>query len=160
MDETQAWRPEDTFGARLVLVRRELGLSQSEAAERCGISGATWATWELGRSPRNMPRQVDKISDALGVDRDWLMWGGQLATTGVPLDLRESLVARAPRSRCDAVGTQRPLPLPDFEDTVELPEYAWKILAGHEDRATADELEAVQSPNAVVDLTGSRALVA
>jgi len=72
------WIPQDTFKARLRLVREELGLTVREAAARCGFHYATWSTWERGTDPRHMVAVVEKISATLGVDRDWLMWGGPL----------------------------------------------------------------------------------
>ncbi len=75
------WRPEDTFAARLMLVRKHLELSQEAIAERCGLDGASWGYWERGGSPQKKDSTVFKIANALGVDRDWLMWGGPLAST-------------------------------------------------------------------------------
>lgn len=69
------WVPRDDFAARLIQIRHHLRLSQDVAAERCGLNPNTWATWELGRSPRQMDKVVSAIVDGLGVDRDWLMWG-------------------------------------------------------------------------------------
>lgn len=71
------WVPRDTFSNRLVLVRREQGLSVKEAAARCGIHYATWSTWENGRKPADLAGVVTSISLGLGVDRDWLMWGDE-----------------------------------------------------------------------------------
>jgi transcriptional regulator with XRE-family HTH domain len=71
----RAWVPSDTFATRLVLVRRELGVSVKEAAAQAGLHYATWSTWENGRKPADMAAVVRAISDGLGVDRDWLMWG-------------------------------------------------------------------------------------
>lgn len=34
---------------------------------------------ELGRATRRVDVKVRQIAMALGVDRDWLMWGGPLA---------------------------------------------------------------------------------
>lgn len=72
------WRPTDTLGARLVLVRREKHLTQRAAAERCGISFGAWQSMEDDRSPRDLLDKVQRICTALGVDRDWLLWGGAL----------------------------------------------------------------------------------
>lgn len=74
--QAPAWVPTDTFGSRLLLVRAELHLSCEEAASKCGLKAPTWNTWERGSSPRNMAAVVDAIHQGLGVDRDWLMWGG------------------------------------------------------------------------------------
>ncbi len=71
----EAWVPRQTFGIRLILIRRELGFTVKQAAERCGIHYATWSTWENGAKPADLVRAVTDIANALGVDRDWLMWG-------------------------------------------------------------------------------------
>lgn len=80
MSTQPQWVPEDTFGTRLVVVRRQLGLSVEEMAEKCGQKPATWSTWERGAAPRGMAAVVAAISLATGVSREWLMWGGPLAT--------------------------------------------------------------------------------
>lgn len=72
--------PEDSFALRLVIVRRALGLSQEEAALRCALDDGSWSNWENGTKPRGMDKVVETISSKLGVDRDWLMWGGPLRT--------------------------------------------------------------------------------
>ncbi|WP_337360763.1 helix-turn-helix transcriptional regulator [Mycobacteroides abscessus] len=75
----QGWRPADRFGHRVKLVRAELGITQKEAAERCGVTPREWQNMEDGRTPRRMDLKVRQIAMAFGVDRDWLMWGGELA---------------------------------------------------------------------------------
>lgn len=75
-------RPRDSFAIRLVIMRTELGLSQGEAAERCGLSGPTWSTWERGARPRGMDRVVQQIAKGLGYDRGWIMFGGPLNEGG------------------------------------------------------------------------------
>lgn len=72
------WVPRDNFATRLLLVRRELGLTVKEAAAKCGVHYATWSTWENGRKPADMAEVVSQIAEGLGVDRYWLMWGGSL----------------------------------------------------------------------------------
>lgn len=69
------WVPQETFGTRLMLLRRELGLTVEEAAEKAGLSHATWSTWERGAKPRDLVSVVTKVVKAFGVDRDWLAWG-------------------------------------------------------------------------------------
>lgn len=71
----EKWVPQDTFANRLVLLRRELGLTQLQAAEACGLDDGSWSNWENGTKCRDLAEIVKKISEALGVDRDWLMWG-------------------------------------------------------------------------------------
>lgn len=115
MDRTP-WVPAvETFGDRLVLLRRRMGLTQVGAAQRCGLDDGSWSNWENGGNPRNMARVVRQIHDATGVDMTWLMWGvvpnvtpdggGSSALTpkggDAPTDLQSD------QSRC----TVRPLPL-------------------------------------------------
>lgn len=70
--------PVDTWAARLLLARAERGLSQQEAADACGLSRATWSTWERGNTPRQQADVAKAISDALDVDVMWLLYGGPL----------------------------------------------------------------------------------
>lgn len=77
-DNPMAWVPADTFAARLVVLRRELGLNQREMAALCQVSAPTLNTWENGSMPQKMAAVVNKIAAATGCDRQWLMWGGAL----------------------------------------------------------------------------------
>lgn len=74
--------PTDSLAARLVLTRRQLGLSQRAAADRCGLTFGEWQSLEDGRQARGLDHKVARISDGLGVDRDWILWGSpaQLAS--------------------------------------------------------------------------------
>ena len=65
----------ETFGDRLVLLRRRLGWSQTKAAASCGLDDGSWSNWENGSHPRDMAKVVRQIHDATGVDMPWLMWG-------------------------------------------------------------------------------------
>lgn len=78
-----AWVPADTLPARLILMRHELGLSQREAAQACGITFGEWQSMESGRQARALDQKVAKIAAALGVSREWLMWGGPLAASAI-----------------------------------------------------------------------------
>lgn len=72
--------PYDTFGARLRLSRLHAGdLTIKEAAEKCGLNYGSWSNWERGSRPLDFVETVDAISNGLGIDRDWLMFGGPLA---------------------------------------------------------------------------------
>jgi transcriptional regulator with XRE-family HTH domain len=48
-------------------LRRRLGLSQTVAAERAGISRQAWSNVERGLSPPNLDT-VTRMADALGVE--------------------------------------------------------------------------------------------
>lgn len=71
-DVVDDWVPDDTFAERLRHVRRVRGLTQEEAATTCNINPKTWATWELGRSPRNMAKVAEKIHAGLRVKQTLL----------------------------------------------------------------------------------------
>lgn len=70
-----SWVPADSFGSRLIQLRRAMGLGQKEMALKCGYNDRTWNTWERGAVPRKLNEVVAAIHRATGVDRDWLMWG-------------------------------------------------------------------------------------
>lgn len=69
--------PADTFSARLVLLRHDMGLTVDEISSRCGIPSATWSTWERGVRPRDKEAIVRAIAEGTGYSRNWLMWGGE-----------------------------------------------------------------------------------
>lgn len=80
----RGWVPDDTLANRLVLIRRTLGLTQRMAAELCGLTFGEWQSLEDGRAARGIDQKVNRICAAVGVDRDWLMWGGPLGGGGLP----------------------------------------------------------------------------
>lgn len=73
--------PEDTFASRLMLARVHAGYQTiDEASAKCGLNRQSWSNWEKGMKPRDLLDVVNAISDGLGVDRDWLLFGGPLTT--------------------------------------------------------------------------------
>lgn len=76
-DATQNWIPaDDTFGARLALVRQRFAWNLKEAAIACSLPPGSWREWELfGRLPRNLPEAAEKIAARTGVDDYWLLTG-------------------------------------------------------------------------------------
>src|SRR4051812_23823452 len=46
--------PSDTLPGRLVLIRRELGMSQRKAAEKAGMTQRTWQGMETGKATRHL----------------------------------------------------------------------------------------------------------
>src|SRR2546421_6139646 len=73
--------PADTFANRLILARAYAGhLSQREAADLCGLGRGAWTNWERGARCRDLLDVVGKVSEKLGVDHDWLLFGGPLAS--------------------------------------------------------------------------------
>ncbi|EFG75282.1 hypothetical protein HMPREF0591_4845 [Mycobacterium parascrofulaceum ATCC BAA-614] len=71
------WIPDtDSFAARLVLVRHEMGWNAKEAALACGISPQSWREWELsGRRPRDYEGVCKQIAARTKCDLIWLMVG-------------------------------------------------------------------------------------
>lgn len=73
------WVPEDTFGARLALVRQHMNWNVAEAARACGFNDETWRQWEKkGHTPRGVYEVARKISRVTGCSYDWLVLGGDL----------------------------------------------------------------------------------
>lgn len=70
--------PIDRFGVRLAVVRAELGLNVSKAAELCNVDPQSWTNWERGGGCRDMESVARKIADATHFDYRWLVAGGPL----------------------------------------------------------------------------------
>ena len=80
-----------------MLARDHAGrLSIREAAEKCGLNYRTWATWETGAASRTKVEDAQIIAEVLGVDLDWLLYGGPLPAPARPA--RKHRVAYARRS--------------------------------------------------------------
>lgn len=63
-----------------MLVRAHAGnITIKKAAELCGLNYGSWSNWERGSKPQDIIDVVEKISDGLGIDAQWLMFGGPLA---------------------------------------------------------------------------------
>lgn len=96
-DNEPGWLPHSDLASRLrwlrwEIARREGGnkaLTVEEAAELCDLKPSTWYTWENGSRPQRIAEVVQKIADATGIDRDWLLWG-QSAVGTVTVENLES----------------------------------------------------------------------
>lgn len=76
MDTQGGKRPADTLSGRLAQIRHERGWSQREAAEVTGVPFGTWQGMEAGgRRTMSLDQHIQRIADATGYDRDWIMWG-------------------------------------------------------------------------------------
>lgn len=82
MTSRSAARPDATIGQRIAQARRELGveehrdITQSDLAERLGVSQATVNRWEgdvEGKQPRD--ENVIALAKVLGVTPGWLRYG-------------------------------------------------------------------------------------
>lgn len=82
--------PADSFANRLMLARAYAGhLSIRDAAEMCGLGRGAWTNWEKGAKPVDLIEIVEVIAEKLGVDFDWLLFGGELGKAeGRPLRRR------------------------------------------------------------------------
>ncbi len=72
----QGWVPEETFGARLALIRQRYGWNVKEAAVNCRIAVESWRNWERDHVlPSRYLDVVRTIAEATGADYDWLLDG-------------------------------------------------------------------------------------
>ncbi len=93
---TRGRRPADTLATRLILLRHDAGrMSQRAAAERSGVPFGTWQGMELGRDTRGLADHIDRIADAFGYDREWLMWGDRTASRCTPPSLSVATSSQA-----------------------------------------------------------------
>lgn len=81
----RAWVPtDDTFAARLAMVRHRSGWNIKEAAVACGVPPASWRLWEIdGARPRDQVAAARLISGAAGCDFQWLLLGRNEGRVGV-----------------------------------------------------------------------------
>lgn len=73
------------FKDRLVQLRKELNLTQTEFAEKIGFSRTAISAWEIGR---NEPSNEDtiKIADFFGVSVDYIIGNSNIRKSYVPAD--------------------------------------------------------------------------
>jgi len=64
-------RPRPPFGSRLHAAREARGLTQSQVAEKLGITQTAYALWER-RQVALKPEQIEKVADVLGVSIEHL----------------------------------------------------------------------------------------
>lgn len=85
--------PADSFANRLMLARAYAGhIPIRRAAELCGFGHGAWTNWEKGANPADKVEVAEVISEKLGVDFDWLLFGGSLSSKdqeGRPLRRRD-----------------------------------------------------------------------
>lgn len=100
--QTQSWIPNDeTFGARLALVRWRMSWNMKEAALAVGVPAASWRLWEVENAqPRNLVEIAERVSNRTGVDFDWLLRGQRIpGRQGRQTTDRILAVAGQPRPR-------------------------------------------------------------
>lgn len=82
------WIPDDTFGRRLLVLRKQLGLTGPQMAAVLGkgiCSYPTYNNWERGVRPTKYDEVCDKIAGRLRCDPEWLRWGTQNRKVLAPL---------------------------------------------------------------------------
>lgn len=75
VDLVEPWVPEDTFGARLALIRQRMYWNVKQAAEGCGLNYQSWHNWEHGGLPRDLVGTARQIARATGCNERWLVLG-------------------------------------------------------------------------------------
>lgn len=66
--------PEWTFGDRIRKIRRDVGLTQGEFAERIGRGAKAVAAWESGKSqPEDVVAVAKRIQLTMGVPAEWTL---------------------------------------------------------------------------------------
>lgn len=79
------------IGTRLSHLRRVLGFTQVEMAEKLGMTGPRWANYETGTS-RIPVDEALKLVQMIGVSLDWIYYGNRAM---LPLHLVEKIDAVA-----------------------------------------------------------------
>ena len=85
-------RADHWFGELLRVYRKEAGLSQSELAERAGLSASAISALERGERRRPYPHTVRMLADALQLpdrDRTTLLHSATIATPALPTRLHQ-----------------------------------------------------------------------
>jgi transcriptional regulator with XRE-family HTH domain len=95
------------IGHRIAQARNEnLGVTQRELAQLVGVSLQAVQQWERGaRSPL---RQLDRLAGAMGVSRDWLLWGEAEESAAIGLESRVAASEDAIASLTRAIETLIP----------------------------------------------------
>jgi hypothetical protein len=103
--------PVDSFANRLMLARAHAGhISIRDAADLCDLGRGAWTNWEKGARPADIIDVAAVVADKLGVDRDWLLFGGHLADAE-PRSLRRIRTMR------QGPGTMASYPMPSSRMT-------------------------------------------
>jgi transcriptional regulator with XRE-family HTH domain len=97
---------QNTVGSRIVLARKQLGLTPSQLATRAGVKLKTLEKWESGRSePRS--DKLMRLAGVLQVPLLWLLTGD--APEGADFDPAASETARIAQSLDKALAMQHDL---------------------------------------------------
>lgn len=95
------------LGQRIAALRRHLGMSQAELAQRIGVSPSAVGMYEQDRREPSLSAVVT-MSDALGVSVDYLLTGRPLTDRDAKV-LKDTLFSASQRAQARALGRQQGL---------------------------------------------------
>jgi transcriptional regulator with XRE-family HTH domain len=84
------------IGLRIKKARADKGWSQHALALRLGVTAGAVGQWEIGANRPQM-RTFEKIAEALGVSRDWLLTGEDERERGIAQDVHEKRLLQLAR---------------------------------------------------------------
>lgn len=70
----------DELAGRIMILRRQKGLTQNTLAQRMGVTSQAVSKWETGRALPDLSR-IDELADVLGVAVTYLLWGDDRKST-------------------------------------------------------------------------------
>lgn len=80
----------ETFGERLRQTRTQLGLSQAQLAQACGLSQSAISSYENGN--RRSPKKLLNLAQTLGVDIYWLSRGAAHPSRHSPISIHDPVL--------------------------------------------------------------------
>jgi len=86
---------DNKFPARLLSMRSEQGLTQSELAERVGVAQRTIASYEIGESTPRL-KVLLRLASALGTTPDWLTQGLKVVEHYEKEEIKNSTISKLP----------------------------------------------------------------
>ena len=95
------------LGQRIAALRRHLGMSQAELAQRIGVSPSAVGMYEQDRREPSLAAVVT-LSDTLGVSVDYLLTGRPLTDRDGEI-LKSTLFSASQRAQARALGRQNGL---------------------------------------------------
>ena len=95
------------LGQRIAALRRHLGMSQAELAQRIGVSPSAMGMYEQNRREPSLSAAVT-LSDALGVSVDYLLTGRPLTDRDAKA-LQDTLFSASQRAQARALGRKQGL---------------------------------------------------
>ena len=95
------------LGQRIAALRRHMGMSQAELAQRIGVSPSAVGMYEQDRREPSLSAMVT-MSEALGVSVDYLLTGEPLTDRDEKM-MKDTLFSASQRAQVRALGRQHGL---------------------------------------------------